>query len=100
MSGRVVFVGDEIVAAGFRLAGIAVQVPERGGETAAVRAALGGALLVLLGSATAARIAQSELQRALASVRPLVLVLPDPRQPPQATDIGARVRLQLGLTQP
>jgi len=97
MPGRVVFIGDEITAAGFRLAGVCARVPGSGEEAACLREELAQTAFILLARGTAARIAKPDLQRALASVSPLVLVVPDARELPPASDVAARVRLQLGV---
>ena len=39
---RVVYIGDEVTAAGFRLAGLEAQVTDAGGAGGALRAALAG----------------------------------------------------------
>ena len=91
------FIGDEIAAAGFRLAGAAVRVPERGAETGVLREEAARASLVILTRAVAERIEASALAQALASPTPLVIVLPDAAGLPPALDAAARVRLQLGI---
>jgi vacuolar-type H+-ATPase subunit F/Vma7 len=91
------FIGDEIAAAGFRLAGATVRVPERGAETAVLREEAARAALVILTRAVAERIEASALAQALASPSPLVVVLPDAAGLPPALDAAARVRLQLGI---
>ena len=99
MTARIVFVGDEIAAAGFRLAGARVRSPGTGEETAALREERTRAALILVAARTAARIAPAELRRALAAVSPLVLVVPDGEAGEAAGDIAARVRLQLGVSE-
>ena len=66
-----VYIGDEISASGWRLAGARVALPGRGDETAALAAAC----------ATA----------------PLMLVVPDPQGEVTLPDLAARLRGQLGL---
>jgi vacuolar-type H+-ATPase subunit F/Vma7 len=97
MAKRVSFIGDEVTAAGFRLAGVSARVPDRGAETAALREEVLRAALVLIGRGVAERVDPHELQRALASTSPLVLVLPDAGGLPPDVDVAARVRLQLGV---
>ena len=66
-----VYVGDEVTAAGFGLAGLRVRVPEHGDEA-----------------------------RALASARaeaPLVIVVPDLDHATPLPDLALRLRKQLGL---
>lgn len=93
----VCFIGEEIAAAGFRLAGAAVRVPGRGTETAALREEIARAALVIVSRTVAERIDARELVQALSAPRPLVIVLPDAAGLPPALDIAARVRLQLGI---
>jgi len=99
MANEIVFIGDEVAAAGFRLAGAAVRVPASGAETAALREETGRAALVLIARAAAEQVDPRALARALASPRPLVMVLPDAAGLPPAVDVAARVRLQLGIGQ-
>ena len=97
MRDPIVFVGDEVTAAGFRLAGIGVRVPRPGGELAALLAACGEASVVLLGAACAATLPQPVLESALAGLAPLVVIVPDAtgREPP--ADPAAKVRRLLGV---
>jgi len=95
------YIGDEIAAAGWRLAGAAVHVPAAGDEAAtlaAVRAAAQGcAALVLISAATAARIDGAQLQAAVAAMAPALLVVPDTQGRVPLPDFAARLRKQLGL---
>ena len=91
------YIGDEIGAAGWRLAGAAVRVPEAGGEAAALEASRGEAALVLVSAALAPRIDATQLRRATAAPAPLVLVVPDTQGVAALPDFAARLRMQLGL---
>jgi len=93
----VVFIGDELSATGWRLAGLRVAVPEPGQESAALAAARGEARLVLISAEYAARIPDAEMGEALTASEPLMLVVPDVagRVPP--ADIAAVLRAQLGM---
>ena len=91
------YLGDEVTAAGFRLAGARVHVPRRGEEAAALAAARAEAPLVLLSAAVAVRIPESALKSALAALTPLVLIVPDPVGETPAPDPSARLRRELGL---
>ena len=91
------YLGDEISAAGFRLAGARTRVPAEGDETEAVAAARAESKLVLVSAAVAARIDEAALSRALASLSPLTLLVPDPAGKVPLPDIAARLRRQLGL---
>jgi vacuolar-type H+-ATPase subunit F/Vma7 len=69
------FIGDELTAAGFRLAGARVLVP--GAAVSQIEAALARERLVLIGAGTARRLEPDVLRAALRSLEPLVLVVPD-----------------------
>jgi vacuolar-type H+-ATPase subunit F/Vma7 len=91
------YIGDEIGAAGWRLAGAAVAVPEPGAARAALDAARADAALVLVAADVAARIDTVVLREALAALTPLVLVVPDTQGQVPLPDFAARLRMQLGL---
>lgn len=92
-----VYLGDEVSAAGYRLAGVRTRVPERGGEAAALLAARAEAPLVLVSATVAARIADDALRDAQTALAPLVLVVPDLVAGASVPDLAARLRKQLGL---
>jgi vacuolar-type H+-ATPase subunit F/Vma7 len=89
------FVGDELLAAGFRLAGIEPVVPAAGEEQAAFDAACRRAPVVLIGASIAARIDPSALRERMIAGSPPVAVVPDAAA--ALPDIAARLRRQLGL---
>lgn len=93
------YIGDEIGAAGWRLAGAAAAVPGPGAERAALDAARADAAFVLVAADVAARIDNAVLREALAALAPLVLVVPDTQGQVPLPDFAARLRLQLGLEQ-
>lgn len=92
-----VFLGDEISAAGFRLAGAQVRTPPAGEETSFLEWARREAPLVLITAELASRIPASALSRALAAVAPPVLVVPDVRARVLPPDLSALIRRQLGI---
>lgn len=92
-----VYIGDEISAAGWRLAGVQVSIPEPGDETAALARARDEAPLVLLSAAAAARIDAAAMAAAGTALAPLVLVLPDPQGAVERPALAGRLRRQLGL---
>jgi vacuolar-type H+-ATPase subunit F/Vma7 len=94
------FLGDEIAAAGWRLAGLRTFGCEPGREDAAFEHALGEASCVLLSAACAARIDAPRLQRALAATAPLVVVVPDLQGRAPLPDLAERLRAQLGMAPP
>lgn len=92
-----VYIGDEIEAAGYRLAGLEVRVPDRKQLLALIRAASEQAPLVLIGAATARDIPPAELDRLLAQVTPPVVIVPDVRRRAGLPDLATRLRGQLGV---
>ncbi len=92
-----VYVGDEVSAAGWRLAGVGVAVPEAGAEASALAKARAEAPLVLVAASVAARISEESLRAALAAVSPLTLIVPDLLGTTPVPDVAARLRRQLGL---
>lgn len=92
-----VYLGDEVSAAGYRLAGALVRTPTAGEETAALAWARSRAPLVLVSAAVAAGIAAGALRAALAALTPLVLIVPDLHDEVPLPDLAARLRTQLGL---
>jgi len=93
------FLGDEVSAAGFRLAGVEVHVPEPAETPALFRRLCAEVDLLLVTAETAGNLPEGVLDRVLAAGRPLVLVVPDSRGRVQPADIAARVRRQLGMAQ-
>lgn len=90
------YVGDEVTAAGFRLAGFDALVPLPGRERDALDEARGSAPLVLLCAAVASRIDAAALHAALAGLPP-VAVLPDANGAAALPDVATRVAGALGL---
>ena len=91
------YLGDEVMAAGYRLAGLRVHVPSRGEEATVFAAACAEAPLVLVSAAVAMGIPDSMLRTALAALAPLVVIVPDPVGETPVPDVSARLRRQLGL---
>ena len=95
-----VYIGDEVTAAGFRLAGLETHVPQGEGLAETVRGVCTRASLVLLSAAVAARLPQALLDELLAGVRPPVVVVPDVRGQVAMQDLATRLRRQLGVSEP
>ncbi|HSC62733.1 MAG TPA: V-type ATP synthase subunit F [Caldimonas sp.] len=91
------YLGDEVSAAGYRLAGVRVRTPAPGEATAALAEACAQAPLVLVSSAVAAAIGERALRAALSALAPLVVVVPDLEGDIPVPDLAARLRAQLGL---
>jgi len=92
-----VYLGDEVSAAGYRLAGAMVRTPHAGEEAQALRWARSNAPLVLISAAVAAGVGDAALRSALSALTPLVLIVPDLAGVVPVPDLAARLRGQLGL---
>ena len=92
-----IYLGDDVSAAGYRLAGARVRAPGAAEARAALARALVDAPLVLVSAALAADIGEAALLPALGAVAPLVLVVPDANGNAAPLDVAARMRAQLGL---
>ena len=92
-----IFLGDELAAAGYRLAGAQVHTPRPGEAAAALASARSQSPLVLLTASVAAQVGAAALQRALAAPTPLVLVVPDVHGDVPLPDLAARLRAELGF---
>lgn len=97
MTSASVFIGDELSAAGYRLAGVDARAPAPGDEAVCFETALRQARLVLLSARCARAIAPGELEAALASCAPLVVVVPDWDGTGPASGPAEKVRRVLGL---
>ena len=95
----VLYLGDELSAAGYRLAGARVRSPQPGEATQALASALAhaDADVVLLSAALAASVAPPALSQAACALRPLLLVVPDLVGNAPLPDLATRLRGQLGL---
>lgn len=96
---RVLYLGDEVTAAGLRLAGVETHVVPAGSAVAPVlREALEDECdCVLLSATLAACIPPAQLQDALRRGEPLLAVVPDVRGEERLPDLAAEVRDALGL---
>jgi vacuolar-type H+-ATPase subunit F/Vma7 len=92
-----VFLGDAVAAAGWRLAGVDARAVDAGDEAAALGRALGQAQLVILSADTAARIPEPQLRAALRRLSPVTVVVPDLREAVPYPDVSARMKRQLGI---
>lgn len=95
------YLGDEVSAAGWRLAGLRTWVPVAGADAQALEQALDEARaqssLVLVSAAVAVHLDAARLASAMGALSPLVVVLPDPQGVATPPDLAARLRAQLGL---
>lgn len=93
----IVFIGDDVAAAGWRLAGVDARVSAPGAEGAALAGALAEAELVLLSAEAAARVPEPQLRAALRRLDPVTVVVPDLRETVSYPDVTARMKRQLGI---
>ena len=92
-----VYLGDEVTAAGYRLAGVEIRMPAREDANAAFDDACAHAPLVFVSAAIAMHINAAGMRAALAAARPLVLIVPDMQGAVARPDLAARLRGQLGM---
>jgi vacuolar-type H+-ATPase subunit F/Vma7 len=90
---KVVFIGDELTAAGFRLTGIETYSPPAERRTAAIgEATQGASFLVVVGEYAA-----SVPTKDAAAAGPLVAVIPDIRGQFGPADLAGKLRRTLGI---
>ena len=92
-----VFIGDEVSACGFRLAGMHVHVPQDDELVATLEWACAEAPLVLISANIAQQLPVAELDNYLARVFPPVVIVPDARSQAKLPDIAYKLRQQLGV---
>lgn len=97
--GLCAFIGDEVSAAGFRLAGIDVHMPEPRQTAPLFQRLLGEAEILLITAEAAAEVPEETLRRAIVTERPLVLVIADVRGHREPPDIAAALRRHLGMAE-
>jgi vacuolar-type H+-ATPase subunit F/Vma7 len=96
------FIGDELTATGFRLAGARVHVPGTGPEAVreAFEAARAEASVVLVTAPLAASLPPPLLEEALGATAPLTLVVDDLLGEAAPPDLEAAMRRALGVETP
>jgi vacuolar-type H+-ATPase subunit F/Vma7 len=107
MSGQCVLIGDEVTAAGFRLAGVDCRVPEGAGDgpvgAKAVQRLLDDvgaqAGLILITAELAGALPDAVLADLLAQQRPPMLVIGDIRGRHRPADLTIALKRQLGLSE-
>jgi vacuolar-type H+-ATPase subunit F/Vma7 len=93
------FIGDELTAAGFRLAGARVHIAPPADGTSLMRSLRGRVDLLILTAEVAEGLPAGDLHLALAGRQPLVLVVPDAAGRHRAGDLAAMLRTQLGMSE-
>jgi len=93
----VAFIGDELTATGFRLAGARAWIVPPGAAAEALRAAREEASLVLISPLHARQVPPAELEAAQRSFSPLVLVVDDILERDAPPDLEQAMRSALGV---
>jgi len=93
----VAFIGDELTATGYRLAGARAWIVPPGQAGEALRTAREDAALVLVAAGHARHVAGDELEAALRSFAPLVLVVDDILEREAPPDLEQAMRSALGV---
>ena len=92
-----VFIGDEVTAAGFRLAGVRVRTPLPGDLRGVLDWANNTTSLIFITAEYAAILNQEEQQRLFTQLDPAVVVVPDIRSNTPVQDLATQLRAQLGV---
>ena len=94
-----VFIGDEVTAAAYRLAGVTALVPKISDVRRVFDKAFDEADLVLIAADYARALDEESLHAAIRRADPLVLVVPDGGNRYWPEDLDARVDRVLGIEQ-
>jgi vacuolar-type H+-ATPase subunit F/Vma7 len=99
MPARCAFIGDEVSATGFRLAGVAAHCPAPAQAPVLFQRLRGEFALILVTQDALGWIGEGAVRAATLAGRPLVLVIPDIRGQNSPPDIGETIRRQLGMAE-
>lgn len=95
-----IFIGDELTAAGYRLAGLEIRVPGPGEAGAVLEAARAAdPPLILLTAERSNEIDPGYLDHALQSARPPLHLVTDAGARVDVPDLPARIRRRIGVSQ-
>ena len=92
-----VYIGDEVTAAGFRLAGLRVRSPHPDECDEVLRWACEEAPLILISAGMAQCLPQERLNKCLAMQKPPIVVVPDVLDRVAMPDLANTLRRQLGV---
>lgn len=92
-----IFIGDEISASAYRLAGIEARIPAPNELTVTLEQACRESDLVLITAQYARQLRADELAKMQAQMQPLLLVVPDVREQVPVPDLAEALRRQLGV---
>lgn len=91
------FIGDEVTAAAYRLAGLRTLVADKDTLARNFDAALEEATLVFITAACAAELPTGRIESAMRTAEPLVLIVPDAANRVAPPDLGRAVDRVLGI---
>lgn len=94
-----VFIGDEVTAAAFRLAGVTAQAPKISDVRRIFEKAFDDADLVIITADYARALDEESLHAAIRRAPPLLLVVPDGGNRYWPEDLDARIDRVLGIEQ-
>jgi len=92
-----VFIGDEVTAAGFRLAGVRIRTPEEDELSRILAWAKTNTSLIFITAEYAAKLSHEQQTGLLSQQDPPVVVIPDIRSNTPVQDLATRLRSQLGV---
>ena len=95
--GQVIFIGDEITAAGFRLAGVTCHTPERDELSDLLTKERDGCDLIMITAQYAYLLGGRAIDEMALWAHPLVAVLPDIRNQQSPPNLEHAVRRELGI---
>ncbi|MGD8642364.1 MAG: V-type ATP synthase subunit F [Gammaproteobacteria bacterium] len=91
------FIGDEVTAAGFHLAGVRTRTPSFDDLGKVLEWAQDNASLILLTAEYANRLSPEDRNRLLTQTVPPLVVIPDVRAGIAVDDLATELRQQLGV---
>ncbi|MEJ2180895.1 MAG: V-type ATP synthase subunit F [Gammaproteobacteria bacterium] len=92
-----VFIGDEVTAAGFRLAGVRIRTPQEEELSRILTWANDNTSLIFITAEYAAKLSQEQQTGLLSQQDPPVVVIPDIRSNTPVQDLATQLRAQLGV---
>ena len=92
-----VFIGDEVTAAGFRLAGVRIRTPKAEDLAAVITWAKRNTSLILITAECVAMLDEEQRASLVQQLQPPVVVVPDIRVKTPIQDLATHLRAQLGV---
>jgi vacuolar-type H+-ATPase subunit F/Vma7 len=91
------FIGDEVTAAAYRLAGARTVIPDAGSVLKVLEAVIGETKFLVITAACAAELPREWLASAVRRAEPLVLIVPDIANRAAPPDLVGKVDRVLGI---